>query len=154
MPADQLAQRADELVVADAVHVDLLLVVLQTLEPPEVRVGHGLDEPVAREGLLVGVRRPEALLAVRHLARHARLDGVLRRVLLAELALHRLGRRARVGHGGADGDQRQAVAALLAGGVGPAVRGRQRQRQRESGRRGPLDSVDDVLQGDVSLESF
>lgn len=92
MPADQFAQRADELVIADTVHVDLLFVVLQTLEPSEVRVGHRLDEPVAREWLLVGVRCSEALLAVRHLARHARLHGVLRRVQLAELALHRLGR--------------------------------------------------------------
>lgn len=127
VPSDQFAQRADELVISDTVHVHLLLVMLQALEPSEVAVRHGLDEPVARERLLVGVSRPEALLAVRHLARHASLDGVLRRVLLAELALDRLGRRTWAGHGGADRDQRQSVAPFLAGRVGPAVGRRQRQ---------------------------
>lgn len=64
MPPHQLAQRADELIVRDTVHVHLLLLVLQALEPTQVRVRHGLDEPMAGEGLLVGVRRPQALLTV------------------------------------------------------------------------------------------
>lgn len=93
VPSDQFAQRADQLIVTDTVHVHLLLLVLQALEPSEMGVRHWLDEPVARERLLVRVSRSEALLAVRHLARHACLDGVLRRVLLAELALDRFGRR-------------------------------------------------------------
>lgn len=121
MPPHQLAQRADELIISDTVHVHLLLLVLQTLEASEVRVRHGLDEPVAGERLLVGVGGPKAFLAVRHLARNARLDRVLRGVLLAELALDRFRRRTRARHGSADGDQCQAVAPFLAGRVGPAV---------------------------------
>lgn len=94
VPSNQFAQRADQLIISDTVHVHLLLLVLQALEPSEVGVRHGLDEPVAGERLLVWVRRSEALLAVRHLARHARFDGILRRVLLAELALDRFRGRA------------------------------------------------------------
>ena len=166
VPSHQFAQRADQLIVSDTVHVHLLLLVLQTLESSEVRVRHGLDEPVAGERLLVGVRRPEALLAVRHLARHARLHGVLRRVLLAELALDGLGRRAGAagrhdgdegggGGVGADGHQRQPVPVVLAGGVGPAGRRRGQQRQAGGGAGGgALHAVDDVLQGDVPLESL
>lgn len=104
VPSDQFAQRADQLIIRDTVHVHLLLVVLEALEPSEVGVWHGLDEPVAGERLLVWVCRPEALLAVRHLARHTGFDSILRRVLLAELALDRFGRRTWAGHGGADRD--------------------------------------------------
>lgn len=104
VPSDQFAQRADQLVVSDTVHVHLLLLVLQALEPPEVGVRHGLDEPVTRERLLVWVSRPEAFLTVRHLTCHTGFDGILRRVLLAELALDWFRRRTWAGHGGADGD--------------------------------------------------
>lgn len=121
MPSHQLAQRADELIISDTVHVHLLLLVLQTLEASEVGVWHGLNEPVASERLLVGVSGSKAFLAVRHLARHTRLDRILRGVLLAELALNRFRRRTWARHGGADGDQCQAVAPFLAGRVGPAV---------------------------------
>ena len=145
MSAHQLAQGADELIVGDAVHVDLLLLVLQALQASQVRVWHRLDQPVARERLLVGVRGAQALVAVRHLARDARLDGVLRRLLLAELALDGLGRRSGAGHGGG-GHQGESI--VLAGGVWPAVG----QWAARGG--GPLDAVDDVLEGDVAFQSF
>lgn len=100
MPAHQLTERADELVVGHAIHVDLLLFMLQTLQATQVRVGQWLDKPVAGKGLLVRVRCPQALFAVRHLAGHARLDCLLRWFLLTELAPHRLWGRSRAGHGG------------------------------------------------------
>ena len=134
----QLAEGADELLVGDTVHVDLLVLVLQAHQAPQVGVGEGLDEPVPGEGLLVGVRGLQALLAVGHLAGDARLHRVLRRLLLAELALHALaGRR----HGGAVGGGGGALAPRLARGVGPA-------------QRRLLVAVDNVLKGDVPFESL
>lgn len=82
----QLAERTDELVVHQAVHVDLLVLVLQAGEATYVSIRHRLHQAVAGEGFLVGVRRPQAAVAVGHLARDARLDGLARRILLAELA--------------------------------------------------------------------
>lgn len=128
VPSNQFAQWADQLIITDTVHVHLLLLVLQALETSEVGVGHRLNEPVACKWLLVGVGCSEALLAVRHLACHTCLNGILRRVLLTELALDWFWRCAWAGHGGADGDQRQSIATFLTGRVGPTVGGRQRQR--------------------------
>lgn len=88
----QFTQRADELLVGDAVHVDLLLAVIGTGQTSEARVRYRLGQPVARERLLVRVRGPKTFLTVRHLAGDASLYGVLRRVLLAELTLDRLAR--------------------------------------------------------------
>ena len=144
MSAHQLAQGADELIVGDAIHVDLLLLVLQALQASQVGVWHRLDQAMARERLLVGVCGAQALVAVRHLARDARLDGVLRGVLLAELALDGLGWRSRAGHGGGH----EGESTVLAGGVWPAV-------GQWAARGGsPLDAVDDVLEGDVAFQSF
>lgn len=82
----QLAEGADELVVHQAVHVDLLVLVLQAGQTSDVGVRHRLHQAVTGERLLVRVRRAQAAVAVRHLARDARLNGLARRVLLAELA--------------------------------------------------------------------
>ena len=82
----QLAEGTNELVVHQAVHVDLLVLVLQAGQAADVRVRHRLHQAVAGERLLVGVRRAQASVAVRHLARDTRLDGLARRILLAELA--------------------------------------------------------------------
>lgn len=82
----QLAERTDELVVHQTVHVDLLVLVLQAGEATYVSIRHRLHQAVAGEGFLVGVCRPQAAVAVGHLARDARLDGLARRILLAELA--------------------------------------------------------------------
>lgn len=86
VPPHQFAEGADELVVHQAVHVDLLVLVLQAGQASDVGVRHRLHQPVAGERLLVGVRRAQAAVAVRHFARDARLHGLARRVLLAELA--------------------------------------------------------------------
>lgn len=82
----QLAEGTNELVVHQAVHVDLLVLVLQAGQAADVRVRHRLHQAVAGERLLVGVCRAQAPVAVRHLARDTRLDGLARRILLAELA--------------------------------------------------------------------
>lgn len=82
----QLAEGTNELIIHHAVHVDLLILVLQAGQPADVRVWHRLHQAVAGERLLVGVCRAQAAVAVRHLARDTRLDGLTRRILLAELA--------------------------------------------------------------------
>lgn len=82
----QLAEGADELVVHQAVHVDLLVLVLQAGQASNVGVRHRLHQAVAGERLLVRVRRAQAAVAVRHLARDARLHRLAWWVLLAELA--------------------------------------------------------------------
>ena len=82
----QLAEGADELVVHQAVHVDLLVLVLQAGQASDVGVRHRLHQAVTGERLLVRVRGTQAAVAVRHLAGDARLHSLARRVLLAELA--------------------------------------------------------------------
>lgn len=82
----QFAQSTDELVVHQAVHVDLLVLVLQAGEAADVRVGNRLHQAVTGERLLVWVSRTQAAVTVRHLTRDTRLDGLARRILLAELA--------------------------------------------------------------------
>lgn len=82
----QLAEGTDKLIIHQAVHVDLLVLVLQTGQAPDVSVWHRLHQTVAGEGLLVWVRRAQAPVAVRHLARDARFDSLTGRILLAELA--------------------------------------------------------------------
>lgn len=62
--SNQFTQRANQLIISDTVHVHLLFVVLQALQPSEVRVWHGLDKPVSGERLLVWVSCPEAFLTV------------------------------------------------------------------------------------------
>lgn len=133
--AHEFTQGTDELLVSDTVHVDLLAVVLQARQPSEMRVGHGLQEPVAGEGFLVGVRGPQAAVTVGNLAGDARFDGVAGRLLLAELAGDSLGH----GHGGAVAIA--PVAPALARGVG-AAQGRL------------LEALDDVLQGHIPLEAL
>lgn len=101
MTADKLAQSTDQLFICHTVHVDLLVLVLQTHEPLQMGVQQGLDQTMARERLLVGVGGLETLVAVGHLTGDAGLHGILWRVLLAELTLHPVaGRR----HGFAVGD--------------------------------------------------
>lgn len=125
--ADQLTQRTDQLLVCHTVHVDLLVLVLQTHEPPQVGVQQGLNQTVASEGLLVGVRGLETLVAVGHLTCDAGLHRILRRVLLTELTLHAAaGRR----HGFAVGG----------GSLAPSLVGRVRSAQG-----GFLVAVNDVL---------
>lgn len=131
--ADQLAQRADQLLVRHTVHVDLLVLVLQAHEPPRVGVRHGLDQTVAREGLLVGVGGLETLVAVGHLAGDAGLHGVLRGILLAELTLHPV---AGTSHGFAVPGAPSLV------------------RRIRSAQRSFLVAVNDVLQCDVAFESL
>lgn len=97
-----------------------------------MRVWDGLDQPVASEGLLVGVSGFQALLAVGDLAGNTGLHRLLGRVLVAELAEDLLAGRHAVA-------VKSPLPAGLAGGVGPA-------------HRGFLKPVDDVLQGDVALE--
>lgn len=82
----QLAEGTNELVVHQAVHVDLLVLVLQTRQAADVSVWHRLHQAVAGEGLLIRMRRAQASVAVRHLARDARLDSLAWWILLTELA--------------------------------------------------------------------
>lgn len=82
----QLAEGTNELVVHQAVHVDLLVLVLQAGQAADVSVWHRLHQAVAGERLLVRVRRAQAAVAVRHLARDTRLDSLTWRILLTELA--------------------------------------------------------------------
>lgn len=82
----QLAEGTNELVIHQAVHVDLLILVLQAGQAADVSVRQRLHQAVAGERLLVRVCCAEAAVAVRHLTRDARLDGLARRVLLTELA--------------------------------------------------------------------
>lgn len=82
----QLAEGTNELVVHQAVHVDLLVLVLQAGQAAEVCVQHRLHQAMAGERLLVGVRCAEAAVAVRHLTCDTRLHGLTRRILLTELA--------------------------------------------------------------------
>lgn len=82
----QLAESTNELVIHQAVHVDLLVLVLQAGQAADVRVWHRLHQAVAGERLLVGVCRAQAAVAVRYLTRDTRLDSLTRRILLAELA--------------------------------------------------------------------
>lgn len=109
---------------------------LQARQSAEVRVGHGLHQPVAGEGLLVGVGGAQAAVAVGHLAGDAGFDGVARRILLAELAGDPL-----AGHGHGRAVAVGPLAAALAGGVGAA-------------QRRLLEAVDDVLQGHIPLEAL
>lgn len=123
MASHQLAQGANELLISDTVHVDLFILVLQAHEATQVLVVQGFNEPVASEGLLVGVRGLEALITVGHLAGDTRLDRILRRLLLAELALHALAGRGHCGgavSGGRGGGG--TLTARLARRVGPAQR--------------------------------
>lgn len=98
-------------------------------------IRHGFHQPVAGERLLVGVRGPQAAVAVRHLASNAGLDGVAGRVLLTELAGYPVASR----HGWAPAVR--PLAAVLTGGVGAA-------------QRGLLEAVNDVLQGHIALEAL
>lgn len=82
----QLAEGTNELVIHQAVHVDLLILVLQTGQAADVSVRHRLDQAVAGERLLVRVCRAQAAVAVRYLTRDTRLDSLTWRILLTELA--------------------------------------------------------------------
>lgn len=82
----QLAEGTNELVIHQAIHVDLLILVLQAGQAADVSVRHRLHQAVAGERLLVRVCRAEAAVAVRHLTRDTRLDSLTRRILLTELA--------------------------------------------------------------------
>lgn len=136
VPADQLTQCTDQLFVCHTVHVDLLVLVLQTHEPSQMGVQQGLDQTVAREGLLVGVSGLETLVAVRHLAGDAGLHSILRRILLAKLTLHPVAGRC---HGSAVGGCPLAASLV---------------RRVRSALGCLLVAVDDVLQCNVALESL
>lgn len=82
----QLAEGTNELVVHQAVHVDFLVLVLQTGQAADVSVWHRLHQSVTGEWFLVGVCRTQAAVTVGHLTCDACLDGLARRILFAELA--------------------------------------------------------------------
>lgn len=82
----QLAEGTNELVIHQAVHVDLLILVLQAGQAADVSVWHRLHKTVACERLLVRVCCAEAAVAVRYLTRDTRFDSLTRRILLTELA--------------------------------------------------------------------
>lgn len=86
MASHELAEGTNELVIHHAVHVDLLILVLQAGQATDLSVWHRLHQAVAGEGLLVWVRCTKAAVTVRYLARHTRLDGLTWRVLLTKLA--------------------------------------------------------------------
>lgn len=88
---------------------------------------------MARKGLLVRVSGFQALITVGHFTSDTGLHSVLGRILVTELAENFLG-------GGHGVGVECPLPAGLAGGVGPA-------------HGGFLEPVDDVLQGDVALES-
>lgn len=82
---NQLAEGTNELVIHQAVHVDLLILVFQAGQAADVSVWHRLHQAVTGERLLVRVCRAQAAVAVRYLTRDTRLDSLTRRILLAEL---------------------------------------------------------------------
>ena len=82
----QLAEGTDELVIHQAVHVDLLILMLQAGQATDVSVWYGLHQAVAGEGLLVGVCCTQAAVTVRYLTRNACLDSLAWWILLTELA--------------------------------------------------------------------
>lgn len=132
VPPHQLTQGTDQLVIGDTIHVHLLLLVLQAHQPPDVGVWDGRHQAMAREGLLVGVRGFEAVVAVGHFARDTGLDSILGRIPVTELAWNPLSSR----HGGAF---QGLLPAGLTGRTGPA-------------HGGFLKPGDDVLQGNVAPE--
>lgn len=90
---------------------------------------------MAGERLLVGVRGPQAAIAVRHLTSNTGLDSVTGRVLLTELAGYPVASR----HGRALAVR--PLTAVLTGGVWAA-------------QRGLLEAVNYVLQGHIALEAL
>lgn len=82
----ELAEGTNELVIHQAVHVDLLVLMLQAGQATDVGVWHWLHQAVAGEGLLVGVCCTQAAVTVRYLTCDASLDGLAWRILLTELA--------------------------------------------------------------------
>lgn len=86
MTTHQLAEGTDKLVIHQAVHVDLLVLVFQAGQAPEVSVWYWLHQAVAGEGLFVRVCCTQASVAVRHLTRNTRLNSLARRILFTELA--------------------------------------------------------------------
>lgn len=82
----QLAEGTNELVIHQAVHVDLLILMLQTGQATNVSVWHWLHQAVAGEGLLIWVCCAQAAVAVRYLTCDARFDSLTRWILLTELA--------------------------------------------------------------------
>lgn len=81
----QLAQSTNELVVHQAVHVDLLILMLQTGQTADVCVWHRFHQAVAGEWLLIGVCCTKTPVTVRYLTCDTCLHSLARRILLAEL---------------------------------------------------------------------
>lgn len=82
----QLAEGTNELVIHQAVHVDLLILMLQAGQAADVSVWHRLHQTVTGEGLLIWVCCAQAAVAVRYLTRDTRFDSLTRWILLTELA--------------------------------------------------------------------
>lgn len=81
----QLAEGTDELVIHQAVHVHLLVLVLQAGQPADVSIRHRLHQTMTGKRLLVGVCSTQASVTVRHLTRDTRLDRLTWWILLTEL---------------------------------------------------------------------
>lgn len=82
----QLAEGTNELVIHQAVHVDLLILMLQAGQATNVSVWHRLHQAVTGEWFLVRVCRTQAAVTVGYLTCDTCLDSLTWRILLAELA--------------------------------------------------------------------
>lgn len=82
----QLAQSTDELVVHQAIHVDLLILMLQAGQAADVGVWHRLHQAVAGEWLFIRVSCAKTTVTVWDLTCDTCLDSLTRRILLTELA--------------------------------------------------------------------
>lgn len=82
----QLAEGTNELVIHQAVHVDLLILMLQAGQATNVSVWHRLHQAVTGEWFLVRVCRTQAAVTVGYLTCDACLDSLTWRILFAELA--------------------------------------------------------------------
>lgn len=82
----QLAEGTNELVIHQAVHVDLLILMLQAGQAPNVSIRHRLHQAVTGEWFLVRVCRTQAAVTVGHLTCDTRLHSLTWWILFAELA--------------------------------------------------------------------
>lgn len=161
----QLTQGTYQLVIHDAVHINLLILMLQTGEASQVGVMHRLHQPVTGKRLLIGVRGTQTPVTVRHLARHASLDRFARRVLLTELTADTVLQRhdgsvlMRGGLGRAGPGAVAAGASSSAAAIGPVASGETWGTTALTGGvraadGGLLETVDDVLQGHIALQAL
>lgn len=82
----QLAEGTNKLVIHQAIHVDLLILMLQAGEATNVSVWHWLYQSVAGERFLIWVCCTQATITVRYLTCDTRFNSLTRWILLTELA--------------------------------------------------------------------